>query len=122
MNRANTVAVVPLVLAALLLGRPAAAQSAPPTLRFHLGPFAPSAPLIVLGRSDSVPSRPALRAAPLRECRMPVVVPDLMKSERMPVARIDPAPYATRQVPVGCVNPLGPQPAATAGRRHPLQP
>lgn len=78
------------------------AQVIPSTLRLRLGQTPPR--YVVVARSAI-------------ECRMPVVVPDLTKSDRMPVARIDAAPYAIRQAPVGCVNPLGPQPDTTARRR-----
>jgi hypothetical protein len=54
------------------------------------------------------------------ECPMPVVVPDRAKSERMPAARIDPAPYASRTVPLGCSNPLGPKPDSAAARAAPI--
>ena len=110
--------------AAALAPRAVAAQGAPAALRFRLGQFVQS---YALSQLDSVArARPATprplvvvaRAVP--ECPMPVVVPDLAKSERMPVARINPAPYATRHVPVGCVNPLGPKPDTTAGRTAPI--
>ena len=53
------------------------------------------------------------------ECPMPVLATDPAKSERMPVARVNPARWAIRQVAPGCLNPLGPTPGPSAGRAAP---
>ena len=104
-----------------------AAQAAPAELQFRLGRFAQGVALSQLdsvGRMRLSAQRPVRRPAVIVsraavECSMPVAVPDASGSERMPVARATPAPYAIRQVPPGCVNPLGPPPESTARRTAP---
>ena len=115
--------VLALGVAALLGPWPATAQAAPTELHFRLGQFVPR---LALGQLDSVRSTrrptplPVVVARATVECPMPVAVPDLAKSERMPVARVDGAPGAMRQARMGCFNPLGPRPDSTAGRATPI--
>ena len=95
---------------------PARAQSAP---RFHLsaGPLIaqPRVPLSgpVLGVLGSplrthVFTPSATLQAILPECRMPVMVPDLSKSERMPGSHA-PGAASIGTERFGCTNPLGPR-------------
>jgi len=104
--------------------RQGAAQAAPLALHFRLGQFVQTYALSQLDsvarRRPAAPRRVVVVARAIPECPMPVVVPDLARSERMPTARVSPAPYFMRQVPVGCVNPLGPKPDTTAGRPAPI--
>jgi len=121
MSRPFQVALV-LCGAALFGPRAAVGQTLPSTLHFRLGMLAQS---VILGRRDSAgvvrqePVRRTVVLTTVTECPMPVVVPDRAKSERMPVARVSPASGAIRQVPPGCINPLGPTPGSSTGHATP---
>jgi len=121
MSRPFQVALV-LCGAALFGPRTAVSQTLPSTLHFRLGMLAQA---ITLGRPDST-SHPRLAygsratiVTAMTECPMPVVIPDPAKSERMPVARVNPASGAIRQVPPGCTNPLGPTTGSQTGHAAP---
>jgi hypothetical protein len=83
--------------------------------------------------AQQMPSRDSLlamahRALPaftsVRQCPMPVAVPDLSRSERMPVAPTDARGHYIRVVPPGCVNPLfhGPTPGPASSFPPPWSP
>ena len=55
--------------------------------------------------------------AGLPECRMPVAVPDLRMSERMPGSHA-PGSESIGPERFGCTNPLGPSPAPSLTRRR----
>ena len=81
--------------------------------------------------AQQMPSRDSLlamahRALPaftsVRQCPMPVAVPDLSRSERMPVAPTDARGHYIRVVPPGCVNPLFHRPAPGPAESLPRSP
>lgn len=82
-------------------------EPAPSTLfRSRLGVLSLGAPMRV--------------TASLPTCAMPVVVPDLSRSERMPGSHA-PGPASVGPERFGCTNPLGPQ-SANTGASAPARP
>ena len=99
------------IAASVLLSAVAAghtsAQAPPPPIRFTPPQFRlqirPSQP------DTSVRLFAQLLPSAVRQCPMPVAVPDSASLERMPTARLEPAHDPMPIERPGCVNPLAPQ-------------
>jgi hypothetical protein len=89
------------------------------SLRFTLRPSLlerPAALEPALGQAPSVTVRPSASATQVRrpDCPMPVAVPDLSRSERMPGSHAPTPDVVARGATAFCYNPLGPGRAAAA--------
>ncbi len=76
--------------------------AAPPLASQQPTPLADS----LRSRADSLRALALSFEQPVRTCPMPVLIPDLSRVERMPVAPTPARGHFIQVVPPGCVNPL----------------